>query len=156
MHSTMQQTIFFTNHGLHPRFDIQDVNNVVNPRAEDQTMWLANIWAQLVSNRKEVQRWYEENVDKYRSDEPNFKVKGQVWFQRQNIETTRPSKKLNYQKFGLFTIMKQINTMAFQFKFPNSMKIHLVFDVSLLEPYHASTILRRTHEPPPLIAVNGE
>ncbi len=36
------------------------------------------------------------------------------------------------------------------------MKIHLMFDVSLLEPYHAFTILRRTHEPPPLIVVNGE
>jgi hypothetical protein len=52
--------------------------------------------------------------------------------------------------------MKQINIVAFQLKFPNSMKIHVMFHVSLLEPYHASTILGRTHEPPPLIVVNGE
>jgi hypothetical protein len=36
------------------------------------------------------------------------------------------------------------------------MKIQLVFHVSLLEFYHASTILRRTHEPTPPIVINGE
>jgi hypothetical protein len=52
--------------------------------------------------------------------------------------------------------MKQINIMAFQFKLLDSMKIHPVFHVSLLEPYHVSTILRRTHELIPPIVVNGE
>jgi hypothetical protein len=36
------------------------------------------------------------------------------------------------------------------------MKIHLVFHVSLLEHYHASTIPRRICEPPPPIAIDGE
>jgi hypothetical protein len=49
----MQQTPFFANHGLHPKFDIQGVNNVVNPVIEDRTTWLANIWAQLVFNLEE-------------------------------------------------------------------------------------------------------
>jgi hypothetical protein len=33
----------------------------------------------------------------------------------------QPSKKLDYQKLGPFTIVKQINTMVFQFKLPDSM-----------------------------------
>jgi hypothetical protein len=36
------------------------------------------------------------------------------------------------------------------------MKIHHVFHVSLLEPYHASTILERINDLPPPIEVNGE
>jgi hypothetical protein len=56
----------------------------------------------------------------------------------------------------MFTIMKQIDTMAFQLKLPNFMKVHPMFHVSLLEPYHASTIARITHEPPPLIVIDGE
>jgi hypothetical protein len=36
------------------------------------------------------------------------------------------------------------------------MMIHPMFHVSLLEPYHTSTIPRKTHEPPPPIVVNGE
>jgi hypothetical protein len=52
--------------------------------------------------------------------------------------------------------MKQINVVAFQLKFLNSMKKHHVFHVSLLEPYHASTILGTICEPPPPIEVNDE
>jgi hypothetical protein len=52
--------------------------------------------------------------------------------------------------------MKQINVVAFQLKLLNSMNIHLVFHVSLLEPYHASTIPRKICEPPPLNEVNDE
>jgi hypothetical protein len=43
MHLVMQQTPFFTNHGLHPMFNIQDVNNVVNHAVKDQVVRLANI-----------------------------------------------------------------------------------------------------------------
>jgi hypothetical protein len=46
--------------------------------------------------------------------------------------------------------------MAFQLKLLHYMKIHTVFHVSLLEPYHAYTILRWILEPPSLIEVNGE
>jgi hypothetical protein len=66
------------------------------------------------------------------------------------------SKELDYHKLGPFTIMKQINTVAFQFKLLDSMKIHPMFHVSLLEPYHPSTILGKTQEPTPSIIVNGE
>jgi hypothetical protein len=52
--------------------------------------------------------------------------------------------------------MRQINIMAFQFKLPDSMKIHPVFHVSLLEPYHASTIPRKTHKPPLPIVIDGD
>jgi hypothetical protein len=31
-----------------------------------------------------------------------------------------------------------------------------VFLVSLLEPYHASTITRKIHDPPPLIEIDAE
>jgi hypothetical protein len=41
-------------------------------------------------------------------------------------------------------------------KLPNSMKIHHVFHISLLESYHASTILGKICEPPPPIKIDGE
>jgi hypothetical protein len=54
MHSSTQQTFFFANHGLHPKFDIRNVHKVVNPITKDQTMWLANVQTQLVSNFKKM------------------------------------------------------------------------------------------------------
>jgi hypothetical protein len=52
--------------------------------------------------------------------------------------------------------VKQINVMVFQLKLPSSIKIHPVFHVFLLEPYHASTILGKIHDPFPLFEVDGE
>jgi hypothetical protein len=52
--------------------------------------------------------------------------------------------------------VKQINVMAFQLKFLGLMRIHLVFHVSLLEPYHVSIIQRRIHDALPPIEVDGE
>jgi hypothetical protein len=52
--------------------------------------------------------------------------------------------------------MKQTNIVAFQHKLLGLMKIHLVFHVSLLEPYHASTIPGRIYDPLPPIEIDGE
>jgi hypothetical protein len=52
--------------------------------------------------------------------------------------------------------VKQINVVAFQLKLLGSMKIHLVFHVFLLEPYHTSIIPRKIHDPPPPIEIDGE
>jgi hypothetical protein len=41
-------------------------------------------------------------------------------------------------------------------KFASSIKIHYVFHISLLEPYHTSIVLGKNHEPPSLIEINGE
>ncbi len=56
MHLAMQQTPFFANHYLHPKFGIQGINNVMNPTNEDQVAWLVDNRTQLVSNLKEAQR----------------------------------------------------------------------------------------------------
>jgi hypothetical protein len=63
MHSLTQQTTFFTHYCLHPKFDIQDVNKVVNPIVEHQAMWLVDVQVQLVSNLEQAQRQYKKNVN---------------------------------------------------------------------------------------------
>jgi hypothetical protein len=74
VHSLTQQTTFFTNHGLHPGFDIQSVHNVVNPIARDQALWLTDVQAQLVFNFEETLKRYKENVNEDWKRQPNFRV----------------------------------------------------------------------------------
>ncbi len=78
LNSSTQQTPFYVNHGLHPKFDIRGVCNIMNPVARDWTMWLANIQAQLVSKLEKAQIWYKDNVDVLHKDQPNFKVGDQI------------------------------------------------------------------------------
>jgi hypothetical protein len=55
-----------------------------------------------------------------------------------------------------FLIVKHINVVAFQFKLLSSMRIHLMFHISLLEPYHTFIIPKSIHDPFPPIEVVGE
>ncbi len=60
MHSSTQQTPFFANHNFHPKFDIQGVHKVMNLAIKNQTMWLVDVQAQLISNFEKTQRRYKE------------------------------------------------------------------------------------------------
>ena len=58
-----------------------------------------------------------------------------------NIKTKRTFKKRDYKLRGKFEIEKLCGTNAYRLKLPPlSGKIHLVFHVSLLEPYRQDTI----------------
>ncbi len=61
--------------------------------------------------------------------------------------STKPSKKLDHQRLDPLFIVKQINIVTFQLKLLGSMRIHPMFHVSLLEPYHVFTILKTIHDP---------
>jgi hypothetical protein len=57
-----------------------------------------------------------------------------VYLLRRNIKTTRLSNKLDYRKFGSFTIKRNIRDVSFELKLPLIMKIYPVFHVLFLEP----------------------
>jgi D-mannonate dehydratase len=79
IHSSTQQTPLFANHGLHPKFDIQGVNKVMNPTTKDQIMWLANFEPMLYQTLR--------------------KCKGNTRRMLMNIERNNPAPKLK-TKFG--------------------------------------------------------
>jgi hypothetical protein len=47
----------------------------MNLEVEDRTMWLVDVRVKFVSNLEKTQKWYKENVDDHRKEQPNFKVK---------------------------------------------------------------------------------
>jgi len=68
--------------------------------------------------------------------EPTFKLGDWVWVNAKNIKTRRPTKKLDYKLCGKFRIKRLIGTNAYKLELsPSTGKIHLVFYISLLEPY---------------------
>ena len=67
------------------------------------------------------------------------------------MKTSRTCSKVDYQRLGPYLITKQINEVAFQPDLPRHMRLHLVFHVSLLEPYASKSIPGRVFPPPPPI-----
>ena len=76
----------------------------------------------------------KENYDKHRQLEPNLKSGDRIWFLQHNVKTTRPSKKLDYKNMGPFKIINKVGTRSCKLDLPDSMTIHNIFHISLLEP----------------------
>ena len=90
-----------------------------------------------------------------RKEQPPFQINNKVWLFRRNIKTTQLYDKLDYQRLGPLHIQQQINPVAYRLKLPVTMKVHLIFHVSFLEPYKESTLNERTQPPPPFIQVDN-
>ena len=150
-----QQTPFFANYGYHPRFDQFNFNKVENPAAEDLATRLSERHTLMKDKLLEAQGKQKDNADKSRKAHPVINIGDKVWLLRRNLKTNRPCDKLDFRRLGPFSVVKQINDVAFRLELPPSMKIHPVFHVSLLEPYKASSIPGRSQAPPPPVEVEG-
>ena len=150
-----KQTPFFVNYGHHPRFDQFQLYTSKNLAAEDLATRLLEIQKDTKIKLLEAQKCQKQNADKSRKQHPPIHVGDKVWLLHRNLKTHRPSDKFDYRRLGPFSIIKQVNEVAYRLELPPSMKIHPIFHVSLFELYKDSTIPGRLQAPPPPIEVDG-
>ena len=93
-----------------------------------------------------------------RIEGPTFKEGDKVYLVRRNIKTKRPSDKLDYKKLGPFLISEVISKTNYRLSLPETIRIHPVFHISLLEPAHpdADTKLVRFQDSIKVIPENEE
>jgi hypothetical protein len=72
-----------------------------------------------------------------------FKTGQKVWLEGKNLKTIHPSRKLALKWQGPFIIKEVLNPLNYQLILPKQWKIHPVFHVALLTPYHETD----THGP---------
>jgi hypothetical protein len=70
---------------------------VGSPAAEDLIAHLVAIHNELAFQLYEAQDRYENYADRNQKLYPNFHIGYQVWLLQRNIQTKRPSTKLDYQ-----------------------------------------------------------
>jgi hypothetical protein len=120
------------------------------------TRW-TSIWEALKSNIKVAQERMKKYYDRKAKEAPEIKVGDLVMLNAVNITRKRPSAKLDHKSVGPFEVLERIGGKAFRLKLPPQWKkMHDVFNVALLEPYHASTIPGRKQPPPPPDLIEGE
>jgi hypothetical protein len=135
-HASTGVSSFFANYGFHPWFSLEILGDSVNPSVEERAKRLGQVQHELMAELKLTHEWQKKQADRRRKDHPNFKVGDKVWLFRNNIVTTRPCAKLDYKCLGPFKIAKLVDLVACRLELPLHFKIHDVFHVSLLEPYH--------------------
>ena len=98
----------------------------------------------LKKKREAMGRYYNQHARK----QPNFKVGDLVILNTKNIRTKRPSPKLAPRFFSPSKTLEPRENLAYKLQISDRWKIHLVFHVSLLEPYRTS--IRPAREQPPM------
>jgi len=155
--SSIHCSPFYANYGYHPRFtvDLRRTKNPDIPAAKQLAESLQRSHEALIENVKSAQNTQARYYDaKHLRIE--FAVGDKVWLLSPNIHTERPSKKLDWKRLGPYPVTKRLGLQAYRLQLPETMKIHPVFHVSLLEPYKSSIIPGRTRDPAPPVIVNNE
>jgi len=152
---------FYANYGYHPRATLRILpeEKRENPAAEAYIDHIRQVHEELRGTLERAQKRYKKEFDKKTAPAPEFKVGDRVWLNRRNIETTRPSQKLDFRHLGPFEIVGAVgeSKAAFELKLPNHWRIYPVFHAALLDPYRANKIEGRKQTTlPPLEIVNRE
>jgi len=83
-------------------------------------------------------------------------VGDKVWLLHGYIKTSHPSTKLNFKHLGKFRILQKVSSHAYKLDLPVSMKIHLVFYISLLELAAIDPLPDQIQPPPLLVIIDDE
>jgi hypothetical protein len=75
-----------------------------------------------------------------------FREEDLVYLLRRNIKTIRPSNKFNYKKFGPFRVKRNIKNINYKLHLLPTIRIYLIFHISLLELADLNTPARPAPE----------
>jgi hypothetical protein len=158
---TTKVSPFFANYGYHPKYEIQmkpdypAKNKASKSEIDEYVGKLKALEEHLKSEMKYAQAAQAEQYNRSRIPTPAYQIGDEVWLLRRNIQTTRPSAKLDYKRLGRFKVTKRVSPHAYELELPSTMKIHPVFHVSLLEPARTNPIPGHRQEPPPPVIVKN-
>ena len=98
----------------------------------------------------------KRQFNKKRQNPQGLKVKDNMWLENKNIQSNRPSKKLDNKRYELFRIPKDIGSEAFQLELLEGWAIHNVFNKNLLTWCVEPKFKGQHKEPAPLPTIINE
>lgn len=151
INSSTRQSPFFANFGYHPTLELSISERSTNPSASSIAENLKIIHEELRAELNQANETTSEYYNRRHLPSPHFKIGDLVWLLRRNIKTTRPSDKLDYRRIGPFKILDTRGDVSYLLDLPPSLsRLHPVFHVSLLEPYHDPSIIENRVQSEPL------
>jgi len=114
-------------------------------------------WKHVAQAMEEAQKNMKWQFDKKRRNPQGLKVGDHVWLENKNIQSNRPSKKLDNKRYRPFRILKNIGSGAFQLELPEGWAIHNIFNEDLLTRCVEPKFKGQHKEPtPPPTIINEE
>ncbi|QRW00944.1 hypothetical protein RhiJN_28962 [Ceratobasidium sp. AG-Ba] len=116
-HSATGTSPFYALYGRHPSITPTGETTSM-PAADEHIKQLKQVQNEVLSSLHMAK---ERMKAANNSTLPDYKVGDKVWLDAKNIETQRPSKKLDHQRLGPFKIAEQISPAAYRLELPASM-----------------------------------
>jgi len=126
---------FYANYGFHPTATNPAAAHPLNPASKVYAHWMHAVHEKTRESLEEAQDRMRRYSDPKRKDPPVYQVGDLVMLNGRNIQTRRPSRKLDHKNHGPFQIERIVSPLAVKLTLPRKWKIHDVFHVSLVEPY---------------------
>jgi len=133
-----RETKSYANYGFHPAAIDPASTEPLNPASQVYVHWMHAVHDESRKRLEEERYRMRRYTDPARKEPPAYQVGDLVMLNGRNIETRRPSKKLDHKNHDPFQIEKIVSLLAVRLTLPRKWKIHNVFHLSLLEPYRTS------------------
>src|SRR5437016_593076 len=139
--------------GFEPRQPPSKVE-AVNEFTDQMKNTLEEAKSALAKAKDDMARYYNQR----RTPAPVYAPGDKVYLDADDIQTTRPSKKLSHRRLGPFTVESRVGTNAYRLRLPTPLRrLHPVFNVIKLTLAPVDPIAgRHAPPPPPPELVDGE
>ena len=121
-------------YGYNPRASYETRAGPLNKKVILEKDQLLSLHEYIRKQLEFVNKRITTHYNKKRLKRPIFRRGDIVYLLQQNIQTTRPSDKLDYKKLRPFKVTRKISTSNYKLSLPLTIRIHPIFHISLLEP----------------------
>ena len=139
-HSATKVAPFYAVHGDYPYTGVNLRARTKAPAAEEFAKTKEDILKEVQAALRKSKKRMKEQYDKHVTDSKPYEKGQMVWLDGKNINTDRPSPKLEDRRYGPFKILRKVGTAAYQLAIPPLWKqkhMNDTFNERLLKPYVA-------------------
>ena len=147
---TTKNTPFFLLMGYHPRADGHYAASS-SPLVEQRLDNLLQARRDALTHMTRAQQLWVKH-----RDTPKYKVGDHVWLDRRNLKMDQPTSKLAPRRHGPFAIAQVMSSVSYRLELPHQWRIHPVFHIDLLTPYHETKMHGGNYQRPPPELIDNE